>query len=140
MAYVISSNPNDVQFEVVHGWLKTAYWSAGIRADVLRKAIASSLVYSALDGEKQIGFARVVTDGATFAWVCDVYVDEAFRGQGIATALTKAILADERIQTVRRVCLGTKSAHAVYEPLGFRIAPPDRFMEILPPRERWADP
>jgi GNAT superfamily N-acetyltransferase len=81
-------------------------------------------------GPRQVGFARVVTDQATFAWVCDVFVDEAFRGRGVGSRLMAAILADPRLGRVRRMLLATSNAAALYERFGFEpLDHPERWME-----------
>jgi N-acetylglutamate synthase-like GNAT family acetyltransferase len=139
VGFEISTDAARVQFDVVHGWLATSYWCPNIRPDVLRRAIQNSLAFSAFDGVRQIGFARVVTDQATFAWLCDVFVDADFRHQGVASALVKAVMADARLATLRRICLATRDAHDVYRPLGFASVPADRWLEFLLPPSRWSE-
>ncbi len=135
--WFVSLDPARIQLDVVYGWLHTCYWSPGIRRDVVERAFANSLVAGAYRDGRQLGVARVVTDQATFAWLCDVFVDESARGQGIATALVKALLDDPRLQTLRRWCLATRDAHAVYRPFGFEAADPAIWMQYLPDPARW---
>lgn len=132
----ISLDPERVQLEVVYPWLRDAYWSPGIRRDVVESAFAHSIVAGAYadDGGAQIAIARVVSDQATFAWLCDVFVDPA---HGIAKALVRALLDDPRFATVRRWSLGTRDAHAIYRELGFEDATPGVMMQLLTDRARW---
>ena len=120
---------------LIHGWLASSYWSPGIARDVVERAIAGSHtlgVYTA-DGA-QIGFARAITDHATFAWIADVWVDEAVRGQGLGRRMVAWFLDHPEFAGIRRFGLVTGDAHGVYEKLGFH-APirPDRYMERLHP-------
>jgi GNAT superfamily N-acetyltransferase len=138
MEWVISTDPARLQLDVVHGWLVSCYWSPGIRRDVMENAFAHSLVAGAYRGGVQIGVARVVTDQATFAWLCDVFVDERARGLGIARAMVRTLMDDPRLQTLRRWCLATRSAHEVYRPLGFAAVDPTLWMQHLPDPARWS--
>jgi GNAT superfamily N-acetyltransferase len=133
----VSLDPARIQLDTVYGWLRTCYWSPAIRRDVVERAFANSLVAGAYSAGRQIGVARVVTDQATFAWLCDVFVDETTRGQGIATAMVKALFEDPRLQTLRRWCLATRDAHAVYRPFGFEPADSRIWMQHLPDPTRW---
>ena len=135
--WFVSLDPARIQLDVVHGWLHTCYWSPGVRRDVVERAFSNSLVAGAYRDGRQVGVARVVTDQATFAWLCDVFVDETARGQGIATAMVKTLLEDARLQTLRRWCLGTRDAHAVYRPLGFETVDPRIWMQYLPDPAGW---
>ena len=135
--WFVSLDPARIQLDVVHGWLHTCYWSPGVRRDVVERAFSNSLVAGAYRDGRQVGVARVVTDQATFAWLCDVFVDETARGQGIATAMVKTLLEDARLQTLRRWCLGTRDAHAVYRPFGFETVDPRIWMQYLPDPAGW---
>jgi GNAT superfamily N-acetyltransferase len=127
-----------LQHDSVYSWLRGCYWCAGIRRDVFDRAFANSLVVGAYhDRQNQLGVARVVTDEATFAWLCDVFVVEPHRGKGIARAMVKELLADPRLQTLRRWCLATRDAHQVYLPLGFGPVEAGRWMELKPPASTW---
>lgn len=120
---------------VVHGFLsEQAYWCPGIPRAVVEKALANSLCFSAWRDGAQVGFARVVTDRATFAYLADVFVLPPHRGQGIATALMDAVMAHPDLQSLRRFLLATSDAHALYARYGFTaIARADRFMERYRP-------
>lgn len=135
-ACILSDDPSRVDLEVVHGFLTTAYWSTGVSRHTVARAIAGSVVmgaYAPPDG-RQVGFARAVTDGATFAWLADVFVLSAHRGRGIARAMVTALLEHPELQGLRRWMLATADAHALYAALGFDAPDhPDRLMERRQP-------
>ena len=119
----------------VHGWLASSYWSPGIARDLVERAMAGSHCLGAYDANGvQVGFARMITDHATFAWLADVWVDESVRGQGIGRRMVQWFLDHPDFAGIRRMALVTADAHGVYEALGFH-APilPDRHMERLHP-------
>ncbi|KRD14957.1 MULTISPECIES: GNAT family N-acetyltransferase [unclassified Streptomyces] len=133
--YEISTDPARVDAERVHRWLSTdAYWAVGREREKQDRAITGSLnfgVYDTTSGE-QVAYARVVTDLATFAWLCDVYVDRAARGRGIGTALVAAVRDHLRPLGLRRVLLATQDAHEVYRQVGFEaLEKPDRWMALI---------
>ncbi len=135
--WLVSLDPAKLQLDVVYGWLHGCYWSRGIRRDVVERAFANSMVAGAYRDGRQIGVARVVTDRATFAWLCDVFVDDTARGLGVATAMVNALIDDPQLQTLRRWCLATRDAHAVYRPFGFAPVDPTIWMQHLPDPARW---
>lgn len=137
MEWIVSTDPARLQLDRIHAWLQSCYWSPGIRREVVEQAFARSLVAGTYRGDVQIGVARVVTDQATFGWLCDVFVDEAERGRGIARAMVEALIRDPRLQTLRRWCLATRDAHEVYRPLGFQPIDPRMWMQYLPDPARW---
>lgn len=137
-ATIISTDPERLQLDLIHGWLVTAYWCTGVRREVVEQAFAHSLAAGAYAADgTQLGVARVVTDQATFAWLCDVFVAEPARGRGLARAMTKVLLADPRLQTLRRWALATRDAHQVYLPLGFGAVDASRWMQYVPDASRW---
>jgi GNAT superfamily N-acetyltransferase len=138
MTYSISTAPEDVQLDIVYPWLRDCYWSRGVRREVVERAFANSMVVGAYRAGRQIGVARVVTDRATFAWLCDVFVDPAARGEGIATAMVRTMLQHPELATLRRWSLGTRDAHAVYSRLGFGPVDPTVMMQYSPDRSRWS--
>lgn len=138
--WFISAAPERVQLDTVYPWLRGSYWSPDIRRDVVARAFANSVVVGAYRGDAQIGVARAATDQATFAWLCDVFVDESARGQGIATAMVRALIADPRLQTLRRWALATRDAHPVYQPLGFAPCDAALWMTMSPDPARWKTP
>jgi len=130
----ISTDRDRLDVEAVHRWLRETYWSPGLPREVLERALANSLCFGAYDGERQVGFARVVTDRATFAWVCDVFVAESHRRHGIADAILAAMKGHPELQGLRRWSLATRDAHTLYRRHGFEaLADPSRAMEIRRP-------
>jgi GNAT superfamily N-acetyltransferase len=131
----ISSDPADIDFELVHRFLHAdAYWCKGVPRAVLEKAIAHSLCFSAFIDGRQVGFARVISDRATFAYLCDVFVLPEARGQGTSKALLQAIDAHPDLQGLRRFLLATADAHGLYAQYGFvPLTRPERFMERYNP-------
>ncbi len=130
----ISTDIARLDVDAIHAFLQHAYWSSGIPRAVLQRALENSLCFGAYDGARQVGFARVVTDRATFAWVCDVFVVESHRRRGIADALMKALQTHPELQQLRRWSLATRDAHALYRRHGFAsLSDPARAMEIRRP-------
>jgi GNAT superfamily N-acetyltransferase len=127
----ISTDCADVDLD----WLapalaERAYWALGRSREAVEAAISRSLCFSAFVAQRQVGFARVITDLVTFAWVCDVFVDEGARGQGIGTLLIRTIVDDPRLRDLRRIVLATRDAHEVYARAGFGpLVHPERWME-----------
>ncbi|MEU7719911.1 GNAT family N-acetyltransferase [Streptomyces tibetensis] len=133
--YEISTDPARVDRERVHHWLSTdAYWARGRPREKQDLAIEGSLnfgVYDTVSGE-QVACARVITDRATFAWLCDVYVDPSVRGKGVGSALVGAVREKTRSYGVRRVLLATQDAHGVYAKLGFApLERPEHWMALI---------
>lgn len=129
--YQINDDKTQLQLEVVHAMLRDAYWCQGIPEKTVAAAIESSLCFGVYASGFQVGFARIVTDGATFAWLCDVIIDEKHRGQGLSKELMKCILRHSKLQGLRRICLATKDAHKLYEQFGFKVTEtPQNWMEI----------
>jgi GNAT superfamily N-acetyltransferase len=130
--YVMSSDPRDVDVERVHRWLaQESYWAAGREREVVERSIATSRVYSVHADGQQCAFARAVTDAATFAWICDVFVDPGHRGRGLGSWLVQRIVSDLTELGVQRFVLATKDAHEVYRRCGFaELEGTGRWMEI----------
>ena len=134
--YDISTDPRRLQLDAIHAYLTRSYWSPGIPKELVERAIANSLCFGIYLGQAQVGFARVVTDKATFAYLSDVYVLEEHRGQGLSKRLVETIQAHPELQGLRRFLLATKDAHGLYAQFGFAPpASPENLMEI-----RLADP
>jgi GNAT superfamily N-acetyltransferase len=128
--YLISTDASMLDLEVVHGYLSRSYWAAGVPEDVVRRSIENSLCFGVYRGEEQAGFARVVTDRATFAYLADVFVLEEHRGQGIGKWLVEVILSHPELQGLRRWMLATRDAHDLYRRYAFtELARPGIFME-----------
>jgi GNAT superfamily N-acetyltransferase len=118
----------------VHGWLAGSYWSPGIERARVERAIAGSHPLGAYVGSEQVGFARAITDHATFAWIADVWVDADHRGRGIGQRMVGWFVDHPDFAGIRRIGLVTADAHGVYEKLGFHaLLRPDRYMERLSP-------
>ncbi len=129
--YEISDDKSKLQLNLIHEMLKEAYWCKGIPVRTLAAAIESSLNFGIYYSGVQVGFARIITDGATFAWICDVFINEKHRGQNLSKELMKNILLHPSLQGLRRICLATKDAHKLYEQFGFKITEtPKNWMEI----------
>ncbi|MFJ4842675.1 GNAT family N-acetyltransferase [Streptomyces sp. NPDC088746] len=133
-SYEISDDPTRIDAARIHHWLSTdAYWALGRTREQQDRAIAGSLNYGAYDlvSGEQAAYARVITDRASFAWICDVYVDPAARGLGLGTRLVTAARDELTPLGVRRFLLATKDAHGVYAKLGFTpLAEPDMWMSL----------
>jgi GNAT superfamily N-acetyltransferase len=128
--YTVDDDPGRVDLDAVHDFLRTAYWSPNVPREVVAKAIEGSLVLGlyAADG-RQVGFARAVTDRATFAWIADVYVLESERGRGLGRFLVESLLAHPDLQGLRRLMLATADAHDLYRSYGFtELADPSRYL------------
>lgn len=128
--YTISTDLFRLDVDVIHRYLDRSYWAAGRPADVIRRSIEHSLCFGIYNRTQQIGFARVVTDYATFAWVADVFVLEEFRGLGLSKWLMEIMIAHPDLQGFRRWALATKDAHGLYRRFGFNeLKRPERWME-----------
>ena len=125
-------SPTEAELDAIHRVLSQTYWSPGVPREVVVRSFANSCVAMARDEAGALaGFARLVTDKATFAWLADVIVLPAYGGKGLARAMVAALRAHPELQGLRRWLLATKDAHGVYAPLGFEpIAAPERYMEI----------
>jgi len=128
--FEIDDDSGRIDFCRVHEWLTAAYWSPGVtREKVERAAKGSASVIGVYQGDAQVAYCRVVSDQATFAWLCDVFVDENFRKKGIAKAMVKFALNLPYSSEIRKWVLATRDAHAVYEECGFTpLEYPDRWM------------
>jgi GNAT superfamily N-acetyltransferase len=134
LGYRISADADEMDLDAIHDYLSRSYWSPGIPRDVVAKAIDGSLCFGVFAHERQVGFARVITDRATFAYLCDVYVLEDHRGHGLAAWLMETVIAHPHLQGLRRFALATRDAHGLYEKFGFvPLARPEMFMEINRP-------
>ena len=136
--YTISTDPSLLNIELIHDFLSNAsYWATGRSLQVVKRSLDNSLSFGIYKGREQVGFARIVTDYATFAWVADVFVLPEHRGRGLAKWLMEVIIAHPRLQGFRRWVLSTKDAHELYERFGFRkLHRPERWMERPDPNMR----
>lgn len=128
--YVISDDPSRIDFDVVHRMLTNCYWSPGISKELVIKAAQGSFVLGIYKGQEQVGYARVITDRATFAYLCDVIIDEKERGQGLGKWLMERLMAHPELQGLRRWMLATRDAHELYKKFGWEpLKEPERFMQ-----------
>ncbi len=129
--YTISSDPADIDFDALHAFLSTSYWSRGIPRETMERSVRGSLPFVLRDGRgKLAGFARVVTDRATFGYIGDLFVLPEHRGKGLSRRLMEAIMGHPDLQNFRRWMLATSDAHGLYEKFGFRpLAAPEVLME-----------
>ena len=132
--FLISTDPGRLDVDAIHAYLTRSYWAEGIPLATVAKSIGDSLCFGLYEGRRQIGLARVITDRATYAYLCDVYVLEDYRGSGLGTWLIEGVLSHPDLQGLRRFSLATRDAHGLYAKFGF--APPRNpqgHMEILRP-------
>lgn len=132
--YLISTDPAKFDLDAIYAYLVRAYWCEGIPRKTVERAVANSLCFALLHEKAQIGFARVVTDSATFAYLCDVYILEDYRGKGLSKWLMECVMGHLSLQGLRRFSLATRDAHGLYQQFGFRaLNKPEVIMEILRP-------
>jgi GNAT superfamily N-acetyltransferase len=129
--FEVSTDPSRIDLDAVHGFLSTSsYWAYGIPLAIVRRSIQNSLCFGIYRAAEQAGFARVISDRATFAYLADVFVIEAFRGRGLSKWLMWCITAHPELQGLRRWLLATRDAHGLYRHVGFRdLKTPERWME-----------
>ena len=131
--FVISTDPAKIDIAFVHDYLcNESYWAKNIPIDIVKKSIGGSLCFAVYHHDEQIGFARVITDHATFGYLADVFVSEKFRGNGLGKWMMECIVAHPELQGFRRWMLATKDAHGLYAQFGFK--PLDNPGRII----RWA--
>ena len=131
--YVISTDKSKIDIKYVHGFLSASYWSPGVPIAVVKKGMKHSLCFGLYDGGQQIGYARMITDKASFAYLADVFIDEGYRGKGLGKWFIEMILVHPDLHGLRRILLATKDAHRLYEKCGFTsINNPERYMVYNP--------
>ena len=132
--YIFSSDKNIMDIDAIHAYLSRSYWAKNVPHEIVRKAVENSLCFGVFYNKSQIGFARLITDSATFAYLADVYILEEHRGKGLSKKLMQTIIADPQLQGLRRMVLATYDAHTLYEKFGFKqLSKPDTFMELWNP-------
>ncbi len=131
----VSSDPSKLDFSVIYSFISTSYWAQGIPRETLQKAIDNSLCFGVYTQDnQQVGFARLVTDKATFAYLADVFIDQAYRGKGLSKRLIEAVTMHPEVQGLRRIVLATRDAHGLYQQFGFSpVDAPALFMQIVRP-------
>lgn len=133
--FEFDDDPSRIDFDRVHAWLTTAYWSEGVSRERVEKAARhSASVVGAYSNGVQVGYCRVVSDETTFAWLCDVFVDESVRGKGIGKTMVKFALDLPYSKQIRKWLLATRDAHSIYAECGFvPLEYPDRWMWLSNP-------
>jgi GNAT superfamily N-acetyltransferase len=132
--YVISTNPARLDAQAIHAYLTSSYWARGIPLATVEKSLRGSLCFGLYHGAEQVGLARVISDFATYAYLCDVYIVESHRGAGLGKWLMETVVSHPALQGLRRFTLATRDAHGLYRQFGFLpLAEPDRHMEISVP-------
>jgi GNAT superfamily N-acetyltransferase len=133
--FTISTDKTKLSIEYIHDYLShQSYWAKSIPFDTVQRSIEGSLCFGVFTGNKQIGFARVITDTATFGYLADVFIDEAWRGRGLSKWLMEVIMAHPHLQDLRRIMLATRDAHELYRQYGFTgLDDPAKLMQKLNP-------
>lgn len=129
--FTISTDPARLDLDGICSFLSRSYWANARTRETTRRALEHSLCFGVYDGEQQIGFARAVTDYATFAWLADVFIAEEYRGRGLGKWLVEVVLSHPDVQSVPRWFLATRDAHELYRRFGFAaLTAPERRMEL----------
>ena len=131
---IISTDKEKLDIDYIHGFLTTSYWAEGIPKHTVAKSITNSFCFGMYEKDRQIGFARVITDFTTFAYLADVFILPDHQGQGLAKRLLKEVISHPELQGLRRMSLATHDAHSLYEKFGFKpLSHPEIFMELWDP-------
>lgn len=130
--YLFSTDKRKLEINYIHQYLSVeSYWAKNIPIEIVKKAIDNSLCFGIYFKDKQVGFARVITDHATFGYLADVFIDKDYRGKGLSKELMKFIMEHHSVKSFRRFMLATLDAHSLYAQFGFTaLKEPNRFMEI----------
>lgn len=132
--FVISDDPTHLDLDVISDFLSRAYWADTRPREVIEKSIQHSLNFGMYDGSRQVGFTRVVTDRAVFAYLCDVFIHEDYRGGSLGKWMLECVMAHPDLQGLKRWCLLTRDAHGLYQQFGFTgLDDPSRWMERFDP-------
>lgn len=132
--FTVTCDPERIDLSLVSKFLASSYWAKGIREDTVAKSVANSVCFSLFEGDRQIGFAKVISDRATIAYLGDVFVVPSYRGRGLAKWMMECVLSHPELQGLRRWVLATRDAHGLYEQFGFtELAKPEVFMERFNP-------
>jgi GNAT superfamily N-acetyltransferase len=132
--YTISTDLSRFDVEMIYGFLTHSYWAEGVPRDIVQRSIDNAMCFGVFDGDRQVGFARVITDRATYGYIGDVFILESHRRKGLSKLLMKAIMEHADLQGLRRWSLVTTDAHGLYRQFGFTpLANPQRYMELVNP-------
>ena len=128
--FIITTDKEKFDIDLIHSFLKRSYWAEGISKEVIRRSIDGALCFGVFENDKQIGFARMITDKATFAYLADVFIIEEYRGRGLSKWLMQIIMSHPDLQGLRRMMLATRDAHDLYKKFGFvALNNADRWMQ-----------
>lgn len=135
--FTISTDAARLDLDAICDFLSRSYWAKERPRERIERSLANSLVFGLYDGEKQIGLARVVTDYATFAWLCDVFIDDVYRGKSLGKWLMQTIHSHPDLQGLRRWLLATRDAHGLYSQFGWKpLEHPERWMGLFQPLQK----
>ena len=130
----ISTEKEKMDIDLIHSFLTRSYWAEGISKEIVGRSIEGALCFGVFENDKQVGFARMITDKATFAYLADVFIIEEYRGRGLSKWLMEIIMSHPDLHGLRRMLLATKDAHGLYKQFGFTpLINVDRWMQILDP-------
>ena len=130
LEYSISTERSRLDLDVIYKFLTKCYWAEGVSRHIVERSIENSLCFGVFAQDRQVGFARVITDYATYAYIGDVFIVESHRGQGLSKRLMQTIMEHPQLQGLRRWSLVTRDAHGLYEEFGFTpLADPEKYME-----------
>jgi len=132
--FYISTEKEKMDIDLIHSFLTRSYWAEGISKEIVRRSIEGALCFGVFENDKQVGFARMITDKATFAYLADVFILEEYRGHGLSKWLMEVIMSHSDLQGLRRLMLATRDAHDLYKKFGFTpLNNTDRWMHIHHP-------
>lgn len=132
--FTISTDKSKLNLDVIHEFLSKSYWSQNIPKWIVKKAMENSLCFGIYDNERQIGYARIISDYASFAYLADVFIIEEYRGKGLSKKLMENIMSHPELKTIRKWMLATNDAHGLYSQFGFTpLSHPEKIMEITTP-------
>jgi N-acetylglutamate synthase-like GNAT family acetyltransferase len=132
--FVITTNKEKFDIDLIHSFLTRSYWAEGISKEIVQRSIDGALCFGVFDNDKQVGFARMITDKATFAYLADVFIIEEYRDLGLSRWLMEVIMSHPDLQGLRRMMLATRDAHELYKKFGFTpLTNTDRWMQIHNP-------
>ena len=132
--FFISTEKEKFDIDLIHSFLNRSYWAEGISKEIIKRSIDGALCFAVFENDKQVGFARMITDKATFAYLADVFIIAEYRGLGLSKWLMEVIMSHPDLQGLRRIMLATRDAHGLYEKFGFTpLNNVDRWMHIHNP-------
>ena len=132
--YRVTTNQAEMDVEAIHQYLTHAYWCKGLPLETLRLSMENSFCFAVLQTNKQIGFSRLITDYATFAYLADVYILDSHQGKGLSRMMLNEMFTHPKLQGLRRIMLATRDAHGLYEKIGFsQLSNPEIFMQNFNP-------